>query len=223
MMRLHALALVIVLAGAQQAQSGAWPREKGSGFAANSLTATEGKDYTGSLYAEYGLTDRLTLGLDVTAEIDALGVITGDGTLFLRVPLSAPDAPNKWAMHLGLGARYEELEFLPSAEVALAWGRGIQWGQRYGWLAVDASYNVAQSPALATTKIDATFGMGLGETTKGMLQIFNTREGDDFTAKLAPSLLYSPKNLPYTLQVGFEVPLNYEDDTALKLGLWLDF
>lgn len=223
MTRIAALALVIFVGGAQQSLAGAWPRTKGTGFAANSITATESKDFTGTLYAEYGLTDRLTLGLDVTGEIDPFGVITGDGTLFLRWPLSAPDATNKWAMHFGLGARYQDLLFLPSAEVALAWGRGIQWGRRYGWLAVDASYNVAKSPALATTKIDATFGMGLGETTKGMLQFFSTREGDDFTVKLAPSLLYSPKSAPYTLQVGFEVPVNYEDDTALKLGLWFDF
>ncbi len=221
-MRFLALASVVFLAGVQMAQAGAWLREKGTGFAAGSGTLTQDDFYSGSAYAEYGLTDRLTLGLDATADMDPFGVITGDGTLFLRWPLGSVDGPSRWAMHVGAGARYQELMFFPSIEVGLSWGRGIKWGERYGWLAIDTSYNAAKEIEVPEIKLDATFGMGLSETTKVMAQVFMTQEGD-FTAKFAPSLLYSPSWGPYTFQIGAEVPINYEDEIALKLGLWLEF
>jgi hypothetical protein len=220
-MRCCVLALVFVLAGGQCALAGAWPREKGKAFVASNLTTTKDRDYNGNLYAEYGLTDRFTLGLDVTAEMDPLGMITGDGTLFLRWPLNAPDATHKWAVHLGVGARYDDLEFFPSGEIALAWGRGLQWGERYGWMGLEASYNVAKSPQTAIAKLDGTIGMGLTDKTKAMMQVFLTQQDSVLTTKLAPSLLFSPGAGRYTLQFGAEFP--NEGETSFKIGIWMDF
>jgi hypothetical protein len=179
--------------------------------------------YNGTLYAEYGLTEKLTLGLVANADLDPFGVVKGDGTLFLRFPLNQPDTRSKWAMHFGVGARYEDLEFTPAGEIALGWGRGIQWGARYGWLAVDGRYNFAGSGTEPFIKLDWTFGMGLGETTKAMGQVFMTEQDAVFTSKFAPSLLYTPKNRPFTIQAGAEIPINFEGETALKLGLWMEF
>ena len=133
-MRFLALASVVFLAGVQVAQGGAWLGEKGTGFAAGSGTLTQDDFYSGSAYAEYGLTDRLTLGLDATADMDPFGVITGDGTLFLRWPLGSVDGPSRWAMHVGAGARYQELMFFPSIEVGLSLGARDQMGRAL-WLA----------------------------------------------------------------------------------------
>lgn len=235
-MRLAVLAFVLVCISAPCLQAGAWLRETGTTFASATLDTTQNDGSSTSFYAEYGLSDNMTLGLDIHYDTDLLNYVagtdlevesiedlpSGSGIVFLRFPLSAPDAKDKFAFHVGLGARYLENEVLKAAEVGAAWGRGIQIGERYGWLNVDVSYNAAESPALARIKLDGTAGLGFTETTKIMLQLFNTFvDGERFT-KIAPSFLYSPRARNVTYQVGSEIPVDGGEAT-LKLGVWYSF
>jgi hypothetical protein len=223
MIRLSILIVTCALWSAQAAQAGAWLRERGAGFLSTSGTVTAEKDASGSLYGEFGLTDRLTLGLDINGGMDTSGLPQGDGTLFLRFPLSGAEMPDKWAAHVGIGARYEPYDFVPSLELGLSWGRGLQWGERFGWAAIDASINFAEAPMKTISKLDATLGIGLGPSTQAMGQIFLTRTDGRLYRTLAPSLLITPKDSRTTFQIGVEFPLEEENDTRLKIGIWRTF
>jgi hypothetical protein len=223
MIRLSILIFTCTIWVAQTAQAGAWLRERGAGFLSTSGTVTAEKDASGALYGEFGLTDRMTLGIDINGGMDRDGLPQGDGTLFLRFPLSDTEAPHKFAAHVGLGARYEPYDLVPSLELGLSWGRGFQWRERWGWAALDASINLAEAPIKTITKLDATLGIGLGQNTKAMGQIFLTRTDGRLYTTLAPSLLVTPKASRTTFQIGFEFPMEAENDARLKLGIWRTF
>lgn len=238
-MRSAFFALILVLVSAEPAHAGAWLRAKGTGFASSSVQITESDGSSVSLYFEYGLRDDITLGVDIHYDSDLMrylsgatlaeldietrdDVPTGIGVIFLRFPLSQADAKDKWAFHVGLGARYFEAEVLKAAEIGLSWGRSIQIGERFGWVNVDTSLNEAEEPGRTRIKVDSTIGLGLTDQTKVMLQMFNTFvEDEDFT-KIAPSFLYSPKDKNVTYQIGSEIPVD-GSPASLKLGIWYEF
>lgn len=152
-MRVAGLVLALCLGGLEAA-AGAWPREPGSGFLSLGYEAmvqrddlsAEGRardpapDVTGygTLYAEIGLTPRLTAGLDfgwdevfltdmindeverrtkatglTGAELDAFDVtdrrvLTWSRVAFLRAAIGPLDARHRFAVQLGIGQRSYE-------------------------------------------------------------------------------------------------------------------
>lgn len=222
-MRSVVLALILVWASASVVQAGAWLRKKGSGFASSSVSTDQSRDISTSVYLEYGLSETITLGADISYGVDRVSFPEGSGIIFLRFPLGPTDGTHKWAVHVGVGARYLTGEFLPAAEVGLSWGRGIQIGQKYGWVNVDTSFNEPQSPAEQRIKLDGTVGLGLTQRTKVMFQMFNTFENGETFSKLAPSLLFSPGKGTTTLQLSAEVPVAGGGETAIKVGIWREF
>lgn len=223
MTRILTLAIIAVLASAQIAQAGPWLREKGKGFAALSGNITREKDASGSAYLEYGLGEKVTIGADIFYGIDRTLQQSGSGIIFLRFPISKPDATHKWAWHVGLGARSQNTVITPAWEVGLSWGRGIKIGERYGWAVIDSSLNVPGSDLESRIKLDGTIGLGFGDHLKGMMQIFTTQQDGEIFAKFAPSLLVIPGKGAMTLQIGVEIPIAGGGDTELKLGLWREF
>ena len=222
-MRSLALSLMLVLAGAPVAQAGAWLRAEGTGFASTTLSTDRDREVSTSAYLEYGLTQTLTLGGDFYYGSDLTTFQEGSGIVFLRFPLGPTDGANRFAAHVGIGTRYTELEFLKAAEIGLSWGRGLQWGDRYGWIGVDSSLNEAEAPADGRIKLDGTLGMGLTDRSKVMLQVFNTFEGGETYGKLAPSWLFAPGGGKTTFQLGFETPFAGGGNPTLKLGVWVEF
>ncbi|MEP2642323.1 hypothetical protein [Roseobacter sp.] len=222
-MRVHTLAMSIVLACAQAAQAGPWLREKGKAFVATSGSITAEKDVSGSGYFEYGLRDNITLGADVFYGIDRTLQQSGSAIVFLRFPISAPEATHKWAWHFGVGARSQNMVFAPAVEAGVSWGRGIQIGERYGWAVIDSSLNIPGSSLDTRIKLDGTVGLGFTKHFKGMAQVFMTHQGGEVFAKFAPSVLVVPGKGPYTAQLGVEFPIMGGGETQFKLGLWRDF
>lgn len=238
MMRSAALALVMILASASAAQAGAWLRTKGTGFASVAIQTTDTNTET-SIYLEYGLADWVTAGADITYDTDLTEYLydqstlilnddgsfpQGSGILFLRFPLGPQDRTNKFAFHLGYGARYVDGYLVEAKEVGLSWGRGIKLGERYGWVNVDTSFNTAGDPAQDRSKLDATVGLGVTERTRAMLQMFNTFQGGETYSRVAPSLLVSlGKKKTTTLQVGSEIPVSGGGSASFKLGIWYEF
>lgn len=235
-MRSVVFALILGLASASSAQAGAWLREKGKGFLSTSIQTTENNGSSVSFYLEYGLAAKATFGADITYDTEILNYLSGSevapetiddipigsGILFVRFPLGPTDQTNKWAFHLGIGARYFEAEFLRATEIGLSWGRGIQIGERYGWVNVDSSYNDAEAPAKTRIKVDATIGLGMSDKTKIMLQMFNTFVDGERFSSLAPSLLYSPGQGKVTFQLSSEIPTG-GGEPSIKLGVWNEF
>lgn len=205
------------------ADAGAWLREKGSSFSSTAFTITPDQDIANSSYLEYGLRPDLTLGADVRVGRDPSGVQDGFATLFMRRALNDPAKDNKWAYELGFGATWDDTVVEPHVKAGLSWGRGLQWGERYGWMSVDSSIRWDITTSRGTTKIDSTIGMGFTEVTTGMIQLYLSDFDGNSTASIAPSLILQPRGKKFRVQVGAEAPLDDTDNTALKLGLWRDF
>jgi hypothetical protein len=233
-MRSVAYALILGLVSASPAQAGAWLRSEGTGFVATSVAMNRSKDLSTSYYSEYGLSDTMTLGTDIYYGVDRTFFQQGSGILFLRMPIGPTDQTHKFAAHFGLGARYLLGYFYPAAEVGLSWGRGIKWGERYGWVNVDTSYNkpLDDEPKdpygsgykpNARVKLDATLGMGITENGKAMIQMFNTFEDGDTYTTLAPSFVFAPGGGDVSVQISAEFPVRGDGETSIKIGVWRTF
>lgn len=221
-MRLQIILWLLVLTPTL-AEAGAWLRDKGTGFSATAFTINRDQDIANTTYLEYGLLPKMTLGADVRIGTDGLGVQDGFATLFLRRALSAPEATSKWAYELGGGATWDDAVVQPHLKIGLSYGRGLQWGEKYGWLSVESSYRWDITTSQGTAKIDTTVGMGFTEATTGMLQLYLSTFDGDSSASIAPSLILQPRGKKFRVQIGAEAPLDDTDSTALKLGLWREF
>lgn len=206
----------------QSALAGAWLREQGTGFASLSFGATQKDETTAALYLEYGLNEKMTIGVDISAFNSSEDVRNGFGILFLRRSLGPTDRPNKFAYEVGLGALYEDNETLPAVKTAVSWGRGFQLGQRNGWVNVDAGYIYEPQLMNNTTKLDATVGLDIGGITTGIVELNLSRTDSDSFSAVEPSLLIKPRKVPFQIKLGAQIPLQEGNDT-LKLGIWKSF
>lgn len=205
------------------AEAGAWLREKGKAFSSTAFTITADQDIANTSYLEFGLRPDLTLGADVRIAHDRFGVQDGFATLFMRRALGDPNRTSKWAYELGIGATWDDTVVQPHAKIGVSWGRGLQWGKRYGWVSIDSSYRWDITTSQGTAKIDSTIGMGFTDVTTGMMQLYLTDFDGTTSASIAPSLILQPRGKKYRIQLGAETPLDGTGSTALKLGLWREF
>ena len=203
--------------------AGPWLREKGKTFTSISFATTWDLQSSSSTYLEYGWSDAMTVGADIGVfRNPALGQ-TGFVTLFLRRALGKNDGKYRLAYELGAGASWEGALTVPHLKTGLTVGRGFQLRDMGGWMTLDASirWDLGQSARLA--KLDGTVGLNVTDTFAGMFQIFVTHSQGEVVAKLAPSLIYSPKSGKFKIQVGLEAQTDEFSNPALKLGLWRDF
>lgn len=203
--------------------AGAWLREKGTTFTAVTFSATYFRDIANTTYIEHGLRENMTLGADVSLSSSRTGEQSGYGTIFLRMPLGKTEGKSKWAYELGLGATWRGAEVSPHLKTGLSWGRGIQIGEKYGWMAVDASITWNLGEGAHLTKIDTTVGLNFTDQTAGMVQLYLSHLDGEGFGTFAPSVIWKPKAGKFRLQLGFEAPMRNMDDTALKLGIWREF
>ncbi|GGE46828.1 hypothetical protein GCM10011360_37570 [Primorskyibacter flagellatus] len=215
------LAALTAIAAAPEAQANAWMRETGRSFLSFSVQSTvNGPDFGNyaSLFYEYGLSEKLTLGLDAGRNI-----ATGDttGIVFLRTPLPLDTGKSVFALELGLGAVDAGGSLTATLRPGLSWGRPYDapWGN--GWLGVDATYaRYASGGGLG--KIDATFGINHpnGNLTIAQIQ-FSAPSGGGNTLALAPSHVIKLSERSF-LELG-AVHEFRNGTTALKAGLWTVF
>ena len=203
--------------------AGAWMREVGTTFTSTSFTVNYFRDTASSTYIEHGLRDDLTLGLDVGYYTSRFGVQSGIATVFMRRPLGPNTGKNKWAYEVGLGSGWIGELVLPHAKAGLSWGRGYKLGDRYGWMAVDASVTMDITYGQRLYKVDSTVGLGITDTTKGVMQLYLTQLNGALFGTIAPSLIYTPPQKKFSIQIGAESPINGWDDTAIKIGFWRTF
>ncbi|SEL80255.1 hypothetical protein SAMN05443999_10872 [Roseovarius azorensis] len=219
MSRLLILGLILMPWLAVMATAGAWPRDKGQVFAVLS-GQIEGPDEFGfyrqsnALYAEYGVTGRLTLGVDLGG--DALRM--NKTIAFLRWPLGRVDRSLKLAFELGAGQVEEKNALRPG----LSLGRGFMLGGRQGWLAVDGRAVLFGGRDVALES-DITFGLSASRKTRMILQLQSGRPdtGDPY-ARFAPSLIYETKP-GQQVELGVITPIAGGGDNGIRLGLWRRF
>jgi len=134
------IVFVFLLALANAAAAGPWPREKGTVFTATSFDLLDvdgkGTQTENGIYLEYGATKKLTLGFAGTYNNQS----SGEGHLFGRWPLNMGDRRSFMAVGFGLGTQSSDgTTFNPFAKTALSWGRGIDMLGKSGWLTVDSA------------------------------------------------------------------------------------
>jgi hypothetical protein len=216
------VAICLLCLAAPAAWAGAWPREAGTGFLTLStrvawpqdvltgVAAAEHRAYS-TAYLEYGLTDRLTLGLDLGRGV------SGDGKtiLFAQMPVRSADSGAQITGQLGLGRI--------SGEAVLRPGLSVGWGRDGGWLSFDAVAEVALDTGATDLKIDATWGRNLAQDRKLIVQLQAGLPHDDpGFARLAPSVVL-PAGERLKLELGATWGLTGDTDMGLKLGLWSSF
>lgn len=236
---LRTLALLALYLIGPCASAGPWPREQGQTFL-SATYETGGPDDHASLYAEYGLSKRLTLGLDVGATADKTKKAIG----FARWPVGGTDRPLRMAAQLGLG--YAERWRIPPFKLVItgggplpplpgprpkmrpvlqsgfSLGRGLTILGHDGWVTLDTLAETDEELATQYTA-DATGGL---KTRKGHMLIVQLQTGASDTgktwAKLAPSFVMTFSKATQ-LEVGLTTGLTGGDHTAARFGLWQKF
>ncbi|WP_424927013.1 hypothetical protein [Amaricoccus tamworthensis] len=231
-MRLVSALLLLMLTLPAMATAGAWPREHRSAFVSLSTNfSTAARSLDGmlvdlrnvtSLYAEYGLTPKLTVGAEASkgsgdSEEGAVGLV------FARYPIWTSEGGHRFAAGFGIGLR-EETDFPTQWRFrpGLAWGYGFEsrWGG--GWLGVDASYERRIPSNTYVIKADFTAGIRPRDRWMAIFQVQSSREDAGTIVKLAPSVVREISERT-SLQLGATAGVKGDDTLGVKLGVWFRF
>jgi len=215
--------LIALLCTASPAWGGAWLRETGRSFRALTLLLRHGDPdarHELSLYQDYGIGPRLTLGLDLNERPG----ITGHMLIFARLPLTRPGTRTKLAIETAVGGHHWRGAWNPMYRVTLSLGRGALFGRRgAGWLAVDAGYERRLGNARPTYKLDATLGFSAPGRIRPILQLETAKTpGQALSWALAPGLLIDRRDRGAWL-IALERKSAGRETIGLKFGLWQRF
>ncbi|MBV2358771.1 hypothetical protein KUH32_03215 [Thalassococcus sp. CAU 1522] len=218
------LLLVIVawMFCAAELWAGAWPQPAGSGFSSTSVELGWPRDraardparpngrYT-SLFFEYGVTDRLTLGLDLGRDLAG----RTKAVAFARLPLRRADTGPRVAVEMGLGKVGDD--------AVLRTGLSLGYGLANGWLAADLLADIGRNGLGSEAKLDLTWGRNLAHDRKLMLQLHAAKPAlGDATLRVAPSLV-TPLGGSLMLQTGLVYGLSGDETAGIRLGIWAKF
>ncbi|MDP5217365.1 hypothetical protein Q5Y75_09075 [Ruegeria sp. 2205SS24-7] len=213
---------LMVLGGATPGSAGAWLQEKGGGFLSATTTGYqpgEVVEYRSAIYAEYGLLNRLTLGIDIN---DRAGN-SGHALVFARLPLSPPDWRNRFAIELGTGAHHRLGRTAAMHKVTLSYGRGVTTGLGPAWVAADVALEHRTGIGQQIRKFDLTLGMSADRFVNPLLQIETAHVRDDeLYWTVTPALLLRGKKGTRWL-IGVERRSAHPDGFGLKFGFWRNF
>lgn len=236
---LRTLALIILCLTAPSALAGPWPRAKGESFLSFALEYSDSRDYAG-LYAEYGLTEKLTLGLD----LGGTSSTAKKAIAFARWPVGNTKGALRMAAQLGLG--YGERwrtppfklvikgggplpplpgprpEMQPILQTGFSIGRGLKLLGHNGWITLDTRAEMDDHLA-AHYAADATIGLTVPKGHKLILQVQtgSTATGASW-AKLAPAYVLQLSDRQH-LEMGLVAGVAGDTDIAARLGLWQRF
>lgn len=215
--------MAMLVALSSTAQGGAWPRDKGDLFiaAGGNFLLSDGAElpvyYDPTVYAEYGLTGRVTLGIDLyTADKGRIASAFG----FAAVPIGSLDAKNRAMVSLGYGYR---LNPDTSTEALMRMGLSLGRGLDRGWLAADISATIGTIDTTWRPKADFTWGRTWSPHWTMTLQL-QTGQGffDDYYAKYSPTVIYKV-NDRIKINIGAVKALTGDGGGALKAETWLTF
>lgn len=225
-MRAVLAGVLLFLFAGQPATAGAWLREHKHGFSSVSSTLRRLPDRVGqenSIYLEYGVRPKLTLGLDLN-EGDNL---SGHGLVFARFALGKRPGTrprkNHLAVETAIGAHYQGDVFAPMYKLTLSWGRSLQTKRLSAWLAVDLAGEQRKGLPGPTLKMDTTLGLNGVRRVQPMLQIETSRPKDGIVNwAVIPSLRIARRN-GITWVVGIERKFAGQHSVGVKFSIWKNF
>jgi hypothetical protein len=214
--------LVLMLWGGA-AHAGAWAQEQGATFLSfgGNVALFDGAvrpvHYDPTLYIEYGLTGRITVGFDGYTS-DATEVV--NGFVFLRFPVGSTEGRSRLAFSVAAGAsEIPGLDIETTGRLGLHWGYGLE----SGWLAADATTVLGLEVGEREGKVEVTWGQELTARWTGLVQMqagigFS---GDEY-AKVTPSVMYALTEST-RLRAGFVQALTGDQGSALMVEVWTQF
>lgn len=235
-----------LLLGLSPADAGPWPRDKGATFLSLSAERDRAGGSHGALYAEYGLTARTTLGL----ELNRSGAGETGAILWVQRALDRGQGTHRLAAHTGGGVVRRDGQTLPVAQAGLSWGRGVPRlglpGWEGGWLSAqlllrttgtgapvpDIEEQVVHDrpwfvssflTAEQVVKTDLTLGL---RPRRGMMLVnslwLEHRPEEAVSARLMSALVLDMHG-PARLELGLVQPVSGPAERAVRLGTWLEF
>jgi len=226
-------------AGALPASAGPWPRDEGEIFLAFSVSADSPAvalvtgdtvlDRYASLYGEYGLGRRLTLGAQV-----GRGGTEREAQVFLRYTVTASEAPWQFALDGGIGLRTEAATAdRRLLRLGAAIGRGFggldtpRWWLPLrhdgGWVTLDATGLFDLDTEDVIWQAEGTLGMALSDRLRLMLQLKAEEwPQSDRAYTVTPSAAWSLTDRT-TAQAGLRMGLGEDPTLGLTLSLWRSF
>lgn len=218
---LRALVLLFSMA-ATAATSGAWPRPAGETFMSLKF-GRQGDIEVQSLYAEYGMTPRLTFGLAA----DRYGPQAGAVSAFSRAALT-PDAP--WQVSVSASTSFEvdggtpdELTMLPGEVrngVTLHVGRGFMVWDRSAWF--DAEAGRDSTGLEEHWRMGVVAGVQVTDRSKLFLELEGAQKEEGTTLRISPNAAYAVAE-GIDLTVGYAFDPTGETESRIDLGAWLAF
>lgn len=218
------LVLCVLCASASPGVAGAWPQTAGAYFVSattrmsrpqNDLRAGQVATYT-TLYVEYGVTDRLTMGVDLGRSVSG----AEKAVVFLRYPLPSRWETVKLSAEIGIGRIDDARVLRPGFSL------GTSFPVRddiYGWLSVETIAEIDRRSGAVDYKLDATVGVTLPSERKFFVQVQSGAPHDrESFLRIEPTMVF-PAGKDRHLEVGVTVGLRGDDQLGLKLGLWQKF
>lgn len=213
--------VIFLLLIAPPVAGGPWMRAPGHGFVSISTEVPLSPDATrwtyNAAYAEYGLTPRLAIGLDMGMNLDD----SGKALVFLRTPLLQDRLSWPLAVELGAGAHFRQGLAEPVLRPGLSLGRSLDTGWGPVWAVADLSATYRGEQGDVLPKLDLV--LGLDRTARSSFVLRLTTEkwpGQDVVFTAEPSIVHS-----FHERARLQVGLALRSDglpPALKLGIWTD-
>lgn len=198
-------------------------QDKGAGFASGSITLRQGATsplgQEANLFAEYGWTDRLTLGLD----LHQTDVTSGHVLVFFKSPLAMRNASFPRAITMTAGAARQTDGWTGLYRLTLSAGREFRTIFGPGWASVDATYEYTGGMKAAVWKLDGTIGINRPGKLSPLAQIETAKyPGQSLSYALIPGLRYrlTPKK---DLVFGLEYKQADQRSLGLRIALWQRF
>ena len=211
---------VLLVALATTANAGAWPRGKGNGFSMTSLQATahnlaDPADYYFSSYAEFGLTDDITVGGDIGHSVSGASKFI----VFLRHPIFTLNDKHHFAFELGAGIVANDTVVRPG----VSYGSGFSRSSQSGWFAIDILFEHHITTRSTNFKADVTYGINHPRGYKSIYQLQSGKQvGDPNFLRFAPSVAI-PISTSSHLEVGGTINMIGATNYGLKVGVWKKF
>ncbi len=228
MIRCAVACLLLLLAATGPADCGAWARGAGKTF--TSLKGAVPSDErsveaaTLSLYGEYGLTSRLTLG----SKYDRLDPVQGAAELFVRWNAARPDAPLQMAAELGVGLTLDYSRRVPVEWTdrtlliaAVHAGRGFATRFGNGWVDIRLGGRFPLNEDPARGKFNALAGIDLTRLL-AMIELRSDFGRNDVYATIGPAAALKLGDRLH-LTAGIQFDAAGSEAPHIEIGTWFAF
>lgn len=174
-----------------------------------------------TFYAEYGLTDRLTAGLDSHRRPEDG---SGANIWYLRANIGPSDWWSQYAVELGVGRGQDYLgESDTLWRVAGLYGRGFTGFGLDGWVNIDARVEALPGTEDMLYKVDSTFGIKPDDKRLLYLELQTGKIGDNpgFTRVVPTYVRKLGQHL--SLEGALLYGIDNDESVGAKIGVWTEF